>query len=117
MLKLKATATGRVLMTSTGIRIPGENMFSAWLQLEPDNWNGRVFRQYVRATTYRDVKKMAKAVKKGDWVKISGHAMIDSFEDGPTTYPTIRITGHMTHRKTPPPLPKYKRRVAKRSAH
>ena len=100
MLKLKATATGRVLNTSRRIRIPGKDSFSAWIKLEPDNFNGRVFRQLVKATTYRDVKKMAKTVKQGDWVTISGHVIIDSFEHDDVTYPKILITGRMTRLET-----------------
>lgn len=114
---LKATATGRVINLWKGNRSPDADRFSAWIKLEPESWNGRVFRQYVKANTTRDAKKMAKIVKIGEWVTISGEATIESFEDGPTNRPTISITGRMTHRKTPPRLPTATRRVAKGSAH
>ena len=96
MNKVQATAAGRVLRMSAGKTDNGKDVFSAWIELVPRQWNGKRFSQRVEARTFWDVPEISKALKKGDWLTISGEAEADTFQTDSGTHAKLVITGRMT---------------------
>ncbi len=96
MIKVQATAAGRVLRISAGKTDNGKDVLSAWIELVPRQWNGKRFCQRVEARTFWDVPEISKALKKGDWLTISGEAEADTFQTDSGTHAKLVITGRMT---------------------
>lgn len=96
MNKVQATAAGRVLRMSAGKTDSGKDVLSAWIELVPRQWNGKRFSQRVEARTFWDVPEISKALKKGDWLTISGEAEADTYQTDSGTHAKLVITGRMT---------------------
>lgn len=96
MNKVQATAAGRVLRMSAGKTDSGKDVLSAWIELVPRQWNGKRFSQRVEARTFWDVPEISKALKKGDWLTISGEAEADTFQTDSGIHAKLVITGRMT---------------------
>lgn len=100
MTKVQATAAGRVLRISVGKTDNGKDVLSSWIELAPRQWNGKRFCQRVEARTFWDVPEISKALKKGDWLTISGDAEADTFQTDSGLHGKLVITGRMTRLET-----------------